>query len=180
MNNLALYAEEKASIPTTRRAMLELTAGLRNDLTIISGSDYGTVSSLSPRFNGRYVFWRNQYKRWVTELSIHAGWGKSVKLPSFQVLYPTPSYADRLAFASTSTSDNKSYYAYHTYPSKALYNPDLRWQYTNQTDLGIDMTIKGTHIALSAFHHKTQRPYMSTDIYTPMTYKYTPPTDWNG
>lgn len=53
-------------------------------------------------------------------------------------------------FASTSTSDNKSYYAYHTYPSKALYNPDLRWQYTNQTDLGIDMTIKGTHIALSA------------------------------
>lgn len=88
MNNLALYAEEKVSIPTTRRAMLELTAGLRNDLTIISGSDYGTVSSLSPRFNGRYVFWRNQYKRWVTELSIHAGWGKSVKLPSFQVLYP--------------------------------------------------------------------------------------------
>ena len=180
MNNLALYAEEKVSIPTTRRAMLELTAGLRNDLTIISGSDYGTVSSLSPRFNGRYVFWRNQYKRWVTELSIHAGWGKSVKLPSFQVLYPTPSYADRLAFASTSTSDNKSYYAYHTYPSKALYNPDLRWQYTNQTDLGIDMTIKGTHIALSAFHHKTQRPYMSTDIYTPMTYKYTPPSSLNG
>ena len=179
LNNLALYAEEKISIPTTKRAILELTAGLRNDLTIISGSDYGTVSSLSPRFNGRYVFWRNQHKRWVTGLSIHAGWGKSVKLPSFQVLYPTPSYADRLAFASTSTSDNKSYYAYHTYPSKALYNPDLRWQYTNQTDLGIDMTIKGTHISLSAFHHRTHNPYMSTDVFSPMTYKYTPPSSLN-
>ena len=179
LNNLALYAEEKVSIPTTKRAILELTAGLRNDLTMISGSDYGTVRSLSPRFNGRYVFWRNQHKRWVTGLSIHAGWGKSVKLPSFQVLYPTPSYADRLAFASTSTSDNKSYYAYHTYPSKALYNPDLRWQYTNQTDLGIDMTIKGTHISLSAFHHRTHNPYMSTDIFSPMTYKYTPPSSLN-
>lgn len=180
MNNLALYVEDKVSVPTGRRATLDLTAGLRSDITFISNSDYGTVSSLSPRFNSRYVFWRNQHKRWVSELSVHAGWGKSVKLPSFQVLYPTPSYADRLAFASTSTSDNKSYYAYHTYPSKAIYNPNLSWQYTNQTDLGVEMTVKGTHISLSAFHHKTHRPYMATDVYTPMTYKYTPPSSLNG
>ncbi len=180
MNNIAFYAEEKMSIPTTKKASLELTAGLRNDLTLISGSDYGTVSSLSPRFSGRYVFWRNQYSRWVSELTFHAGWGKSVKLPSFQVLYPTPAYADRLAFASTSTTDNKSYYAYHTYPSKALYNPDLRWQYTNQTDLGVEMAIKGTRISLSAFYHKTQRPYMSTDVFTPMAYRYTPPSSLNS
>ena len=180
MNNLALYVEDKVSVPTGKRSVMELTAGLRNDITFISNSDYGTVSSLSPRFNGRYVFWRNQHKRWVSELSMHVGWGKSVKLPSFQVLYPTPSYADRLAFASTSTSDNKSYYAYHTYPSKAIYNPDLRWQYTNQSDFGVEMDIKGTHISLSAFHHQTHRPYMSTDQYTPMTYKYTPPSSLNG
>lgn len=179
MNNLALYVEDKVSVPTGKRSVMELTAGLRNDITFISNSDYGTVSSLSPRFNGRYVFWRNQHKRWVSELSMHVGWGKSVKLPSFQVLYPTPSYADRLAFASTSTSDNKSYYAYHTYPSKAIYNPDLRWQYTNQSDFGVEMDIKGTHISLSAFHHQTHRPYMSTDLYTPMTYKYTPPSSLN-
>ena len=180
MNNLALYVEDKVSVPTGKRSVMELTAGLRNDITFISNSDYGTVSSLSPRFNGRYVFWRNQHKRWVSELSMHVGWGKSVKLPSFQVLYPTPSYADRQAFASTSTSDNKSYYAYHTYPSKAIYNPDLRWQYTNQSDFGVEMDIKGTHISLSAFHHQTHRPYMSTDLYTPMTYKYTPPSSLNG
>ncbi len=180
MNNIALYAEEKVSIPTTKLSTVELTAGLRNDLTLISGSDYGTISSLSPRFNGRYVFWRNQYSRWISEFSIHAGWGKSVKLPSFQVLYPTPSYADRLAFASTSTSDNKSYYAYHTYPSKAIYNPELRWQYTNQTDIGVEMNIKGTRISLSAFYHKTKRPYMSTNIFKPMTYRYTPPSSLNG
>ena len=109
MNNLALYAEEKLSIPTTRLSTFELTAGLRDDITVIGGSDYGTVSSLSPRVNSRYVFWRRLRKRWVNELVLHAGWGKSVKLPSFQVLYPSPSYADRLAFASTSTADNTSH-----------------------------------------------------------------------
>ena len=180
MNNLALYAEEKLSIATSKLATLELTAGLRNDITIIGGSDYGTVSSLSPRVNARYVFWRNQRKRVVNQLMVHAGWGKSVKLPSFQVLYPSPTYADRLAFASTSSSDNKSYYAYHTFPSKAMYNPDLRWQYTHQTDLGIEMNIRGTQVSLSAFHHRTYQPYMARDIFTPISYKYTPPSSLNG
>lgn len=180
MHNVALYAEEKLSIPTARLSTFELTAGLRDDITLISGSDYGTVSSLSPRVNSRYVFWRRQHKRWVSDLILHAGWGKSVKLPSFQVLYPTPSYADRLAFASTSTADNKSYYAYHTLPSQAEYNPDLKWQYTHQTDVGIEMEIKGTRISLSAFHHKTYNPYMMTDHYRPMSYLYTPPSALDG
>ena len=175
LHNMALYAEEKVTISTSRRSQLELTAGLRDDITTISGSDYGTVSSLSPRINSRYVFWRRQRKWLVSDLMVHAGWGKSVKLPSFQVLYPAPAYADRLAFSSSSTSDNTSYYAYHTYPSKSLYNADLRWQYTNQTDLGVEMTVKGTHINVSAFWHRTHRPYVSTDVFTPMTYLYTSP-----
>ncbi len=180
MNNIALYAEEKVSIATTKQSTLELTAGLRDDITMISGSDYGTVSSLSPRFNGRYIFWKNRRNRWVSDLTIHAGWGKSVKLPSFQVLYPSPSYSDLLAFSSPSTSTNTSFYAYHTYPSKAVYNPDMKWQYTNQTDIGVEINIKGTHLSLSAFHHRTHNPYMATSLYTPFSYKYTPPSSLEG
>ena len=180
MNNVALYAEEKVSIPTSRLSTLELTAGLRDDITLISGSDYGTVSSVSPRFNGRYIFWQNRRKQWVTDLTLHAGWGKSVKLPSFQVLYPSPAYSDLLAFSSPSTSNNTSFYAYHTYPSKAVYNPELKWQYTNQTDIGLDMNVKGTHISLSAFYHRTHNPYMATRLYTPFSYQYTPPSSLNG
>ena len=177
MHNLAFYAEDKVIIPLARQhartTSLELTAGLRDDITMISGSSYGTVSSLSPRFNSRLVFWRSQRKRWVSDLEIHAGWGKSVKLPSFQVLYPSPAYSDLLAFASTSTADNVSYYAYHTYPSKAQYNRGLQWQYTHQWDLGIEFTVKGTRVSLSAFHHKTHNSYMATKTYTPFAYRYT-------
>ena len=175
MHNIALYAEDKVVIK-----FIELTAGLRDDITSISGSDYGTISSLSPRFNSRFTLWQKRQKRWVTDLELHAGWGKSVKLPSFQVLFPSPTYSDLLAFASTSTADNTSYYAYHTYPSKALYNPGLRWQYTNQTDIGVELKIKGTRVSLSAFHHKTYRSYVSVRQYTPFSYLYTPPSALNG
>lgn len=175
INNVALYSEDKVSVPVSLLSTVELTAGLRNDITFIKGSDYGTVSSISPRLNGRYIFWQNR-KTWVSDLSVHAGWGKSVKLPSFQVLYPSPSYSDKLAFASTSTADNKSYYAYYTYPSTSIYNPSLEWQYTLQTDIGVELNIKGTRITVSAFHNKTLNPYVATTIYSPVTYNYTTTT----
>lgn len=174
LHNAAFYAEEKVIVPTARRSSLELTTGLRNDLTIIKGSSYGTVSSWSPRFNGRYIFWKNQYRRTISSLECYAGWGKSVKLPSFQVLYPAPTYTDRLAFASTTDATGRSFYAYYTTPSQARYNPNLRWQYTNQVDVGFETNICGTRIALSAFYHQTCRSYMSTRYYTPISYNYTP------
>ena len=180
LNNIALYAEEKVSIPTSKLSTLEITAGLRDDITIINGSEYGTVSSLSPRFNGRYTFWKNRRKRVVSDLVLHAGWGKSVKLPSFQVLYPSPSYYDIEVFRSPSTADNTTVSAWYTRPSKALYNPDLKWQYTNQTDIGIEMNIKGTRVSLSAFHHRTYNPYMATMEYTPFSYYYTPVSALEG
>jgi outer membrane receptor protein involved in Fe transport len=180
LNNIALYAEEKISIPTSKLSTLEITAGLRDDITIINGSEYGTVSSLSPRFNGRYTFWKNRRKRVVSDLILHAGWGKSVKLPSFQVLYPSPSYYDIEVFRSPSTADNTTVSAWYTRPSKALYNPDLKWQYTNQTDIGIEMNIKGTRVSLSAFHHRTYNPYMATSEYTPFSYYYTPVSALEG
>ena len=187
MHNLGLYAEDKIIIPLPSvlsskitninpQSALEVTAGLRDDITMIGGSSYGTVSSLSPRINTRYILWRGQRKLWVTDLELHAGWGKSVKLPSFQVLYPSPSYSDLLAFSSTSTADNVSYYAYHTYPSQAQYNPSLQWQHTNQWDLGVEFNIKGTRVSLSAFHHKTYGSYMAEKTYTPFSYRYTAPS----
>lgn len=179
MHNLALYAEEKLIVPTARWSTLELTAGLRDDITMISGSDYGTVSSLSPRVNGRYIFWRRRNQRWVSHLEMHAGWGKSVKLPSFQVLYPAPSYTDREVFAATSDANNRTYRAYHITPQKALYNSDLRWQYTKQADLGVEMNIKGTQVSLSAFSHRTDRSYTAITDYTPFSYHFTPTANYD-
>ncbi len=172
MHNYALYIEDRMHLPMGKESFLQITAGLRSDVTSIEKSEYGTAASFSPRMNAKYTFWEDK-EQWISDLSIYGGVGKSVKLPSFEVLYPSPTYSDKLAFSSASTDDNTSYYAYYTMPAKAIYNPDLKWQYTRQMELGLETKVKGTKISVSAFYNKTMNPYMSVYEYTPYSYKQT-------
>lgn len=176
MNNLALFAEEQVSLPVGSRSSLRLTGGLRGDITRIRQSAYGTVATLSPRLNAKYVLWENRQAA-VSDLSLYGGWGKSVKQPSFMVLYPAPSYSDRLAFAPGTTADGTSFYAYYTQPTTPLRNPDLKWQYTLQSEIGVEATILGTRLSVSFYRNRTFNPYMSRTIYTPFTYRLTTQAD---
>lgn len=179
MFNYAYYIEDRLRFPVTSESFMQITAGVRSDITSINKSEYGTVASFSPRVNARYTFWEHK-QQWVSDLSLYGGVGKSVKLPSFEVLYPSPTYSDKLAFASTSTADNTAYYAYYTMPSKAIYNPDLKYQYTRQIEVGLEAKVKGARISVSAFYNKTMNPYMSVYEYTPYTYKQTTQEHLNG
>ncbi len=174
MHNVALYAEDRFTLITSEHGgELQLTAGLRADITHISKSEYGTVSSWSPRINMRYSLWQHRDEWWVQGLSAYCGWGKSVKLPSFEVLYPRPSYADRLAFVPGSTSDNRIFYAYSVTPFKSLTNPSLKWQYAEQLELGVEAQTSVATLSLGAFFSKTYRPYLNTSVYTPFSYSFT-------
>lgn len=105
-------------------------------MTFIKGSSYGTVSSLSPRFNASYTFAESQ-EDWLRGITLRGGWGKSVKLPSFAILYPKTTYSDCLAFAPGTMADGTSYYAYYTHPSQLLYNENLKWQYMSCVNWGL-------------------------------------------
>ncbi len=164
MHSLAMYIEERLTI-----GRLMLVGGLRDDITMISGSDYGTAASLSPRLNARY----NIIKGKNASLTLHAGYGKSVKLPSFQVLYPADTYTDRLVFTPGSTADGKAYYAYHTDVKRALYNRNLKWQHANQVEAGLDATVGKARLSVSAFWSRTYNPYQTLNVYTPFAYNQT-------
>lgn len=155
LQNMALFVEDKFFI-----GKLHITAGLRDDITILKKSGYGTLSSLSPRINLSYKH-------------LHAGFGKSVKLPGFQILYPADSYTDRLASAVETTADGNPVYTYYTNVQKTLPNKHLKWQSTNQVDVGFDYVFSPIHISLSAFWHKTINPYQRMNIYTPFSYTKT-------
>lgn len=81
------------------------------------------------------------------------GWGKAVKLPSFEILYPRETYEDRLAFALGTMADGTTYYAYHTRPVSPLYNASLKWQYNVMREVGIDVRVKGGNLSLSFFYN---------------------------
>ena len=172
MNNLAFYAEEDLMIPVGKDGRLNLIAGIRNDNTVIEGSAYGTSSSFSPRFNAKYTVFTDRGRRdkAVKELSFRASWGEAVKLPSFAILFPTPSYYDENVFTSTSGTDNKVNRAYYILPRTLEYNPALRWQRSRQAELGMDINIAGTKISLAGYYSRMVDAYNLSSHYNSFTY----------
>lgn len=174
MNNIAAYIEDNVMIPIGD-TKLNLIAGIRNDNTMIKGSAYGTTSSISPRMNAKYTVFNPKGRRnkTIRELSFRASWGIAVKLPSFSVLFPTPSYRDILTFTPTSDAEGKYYPAYFISPRAIEYNPDLRWQRNRQSEIGMDIDIKGYNISLAAFYNRTFDAYYMNTEYSPFSYNYT-------
>ena len=182
MSNAGVYAEETMTIPTGKTGRLLLVAGVRNDNTIVPGSEYGVTSSISPRFNAKYTVFdtKGRQDKLIRELSFRASWGESVKQPSFAVLYPEPTYHDILTFQSTAAADNKSYRAYYILPRRTLYNPDLVWQRSRQTEFGTDINIAGTRINLAAYYSKVLDSYYMAEGFDEFSYTLSKPASING
>lgn len=172
MNNIAAYAEENLMIPVGKDGRINLIAGIRDDNTVIKGSAYGTTSSFSPRFNAKYTVFTEKGRRsnFVKELSFRASWGEAVKLPSFAILYPAPSYYDINVFTSTSGTDNKVNRAFYIMPRTLVYNPSLKWQHSRQAELGFDINLDGTKISLAGYYGRTLDSYMLFSDYERFTY----------
>jgi outer membrane receptor protein involved in Fe transport len=174
MNNIAAYIEDNILIPLGN-TKLNIIAGVRNDNTMIKGSAYGTTSSLSPRFNAKYTVFspKGRKNRTIRELTFRGSWGMAVKQPSFSVLFPTPSYRDILTFTPTSDTEGKYYPAYFISPRTIEYNPDLKWQRSRQSEIGMEIDIKGYRISLAAFYNTTFDAYRMHTAYYPFSYNFT-------
>lgn len=159
MHNLAVYAEEDYTLPIGK-TKLELAAGLRLENLFVKNTKYENVSSLSPRFNFKWKI--------SDGFSFRGGWGVSEKLPSFYILYPVQKYRDIQTFGF-SHGDMASY-VYYTQPYKMLYNENLKWQRSSNSEFGIDAWFLGTSVSLVGFYNKTSNPYTYQSVYTPFSY----------
>lgn len=170
-NTVSFYAEDKMTARLGEQELI-VVAGLRSDHQLTSSSRYGTVRSLSPRFSSKLTIVEDGGGA-LHRLVIGAGWGKAVKLPSFMVFAPPKIYSDQLAFAAGSVADAQSCYAYYSQVYLPLYNPDLRWQNANQTEVNVDAELWGMKLMISAYRNKTKAPYMDQVRYEPFDYRYT-------
>ena len=172
MNNLALYAEDALTIPIGLTQM-QITGGVRYDMTKVDGSGYGTIGALSPRISMNYTLIDNPNAPLLKFLKLRAGFGDAVKLPSFAVLYPEPTYRQQLTFAPGALADGTAYYAYYISPSTQTFNPNLKWQRTRQIELGVDLQLGKVRIAVNAYRNKSHNNYSTGSFYNPFTYKFT-------
>ncbi|MGM9742432.1 MAG: TonB-dependent receptor domain-containing protein [Candidatus Cryptobacteroides sp.] len=174
MNNLAVYLEDNFSL-ALGQGRLNLIAGIRGENTFIKGSDYGNTSSWSPRFNAKYTVLspKGRTGKLIRELSFRGGWGVSVKLPSFSILYPVPTYFSTTTFNPVSSSDGSAYYAYYILPKTLDYNPSLTWQRNKQSEIGMEINIGGYNISVAGYYNRTLDAYRFSYSYSPFTYNYT-------
>lgn len=181
MNNMAMYLEENIVIPAGR-TQLSLTAGIRGEDTYIRNSAYGNTFSWSPRLNARYDIIQegNSGNSFLRSLSIRAGWGTAVKLPSFSTLYPAPSYMDIRVFNPTSSSDGTAYYAYYIRPRTLEYNSSLRWQKSRQAEAGAEADLGFMKISLTGYFTRILDSYTVGTDYERFSYSYTGPESLAG
>lgn len=172
MKNGAFYAEDEFRFALGQTRM-QISGGIRYDHTRIDGSQYGNVGAFSPRVSMIYTLLERPEARLIRSLRIRGGMGDAVKLPSFAILYDAPNYKQQLTFAPGALADGTTYYAYHIQPTRQLVNPNLKWQTTRQTEVGMDVQLGQVKIAINAYRNKSRNGYMSATHYTPFTYKYT-------
>ena len=162
MHNLSAYIEEEISVPVGRTE-LKVSAGLRMENLFVRNSAYRHTGSLSPRFNARWQLTKS--------LAIRGGWGISEKLPSYYVLYPEQLYRDVQTFGFT--HGDQTSYVYYTMPYTLLYNSNLTWQRSRNSEFGIDLSLdNGFAISLVGYYDKTVAPYKYSNSYSPFSYNY--------
>ena len=159
LHNLATYLEDNLTVPIGKTS-LSLSAGLRMENIFVKGTEYKDVSSLSPRFN---IKWKL-----LDGLSLRGGWGVSEKLPSFYILFPEQQYRDIWTFG-VSYGDTAAY-VYYTEPYKMEFNPDLKWQRSSNSEIGIDAEFLGVKLSVVGFYNKTINPYRYNNSYSPFSY----------
>ena len=159
MHNLSVYAEEHITVPVAA-TRLELTAGLRLENVFIKNSLYNNKTTLSPRFNARWEL--------AEGFAIRGGWGITEKLPSYYILYPKQEYRDIQTFGFP--HGDQTSYIYYTQPYTIAYNPELRWQRNNSSEVGIEAEFLGTKLSLTGFYNITKGPYNFLDVYEPYSY----------
>lgn len=161
MHNFSAYAEEFLSIPAGR-TRIELTAGLRAESICIDGSSYTDTRTLSPRFNLKWAL--------SDKFSIRGGWGVAEKLPSFFILYPKQEYRDIQVFSFSHADGQTSSYIYHTQPYTMVFNPNLKWQRSTNSEIGADFRSGGWNISAVGFCNLSEHPYKMVTEYTPFEY----------
>lgn len=159
MHNLSVYAEEHITVPVAA-TKLELTAGLRLENVFIKNSLYNNKTTLSPRFNARWEL--------AEGFAIRGGWGITEKLPSYYILYPKQEYRDIQTFGFP--HGDQTSYIYYTQPYTIAYNPELRWQRNNSSEVGIEAEFLGAKLSLTGFYNITKGPYNFLDVYEPYSY----------
>ena len=144
------------------RYMLQATVRRDGSSRFGSNKKYGTFPSVSVGWNIMNEEFMEQQRDWLSNLKLRASWGKNGidNIPDF-----------RFSTQTTTGGNNNYYYgkqAAMVYGSKSdhLANEDLRWEESEQTDLGLDFGFFNNQLTFSVDYYvkKTNGMIIQTPI----------------
>lgn len=88
--------------------------------------------------------------KWMQNLKIRAGWGKTGNLPPYTLLYPSYSLFTPRQFPYNGGAASAG-----ISPAKSFGNPDLKWESAVQTNIGFDMSFFKENLTVTVdWYHK--------------------------
>jgi TonB-dependent starch-binding outer membrane protein SusC len=128
------------------------TATFRRDGSSRVGTNvvYGNFPALSAGWKvSNEKFMENV--KWMQNLKLRAGWGKTGNLPPYTMLYPTYSLLNVGAPYAYNSTD----IAPGIKPASQVGNPDLKWESATQTNLGLEVGFLDSRLNLTVdYYHK--------------------------
>ena len=131
------------------RYMLQATVRRDGSSRFGSNKKYGTFPSVSVGWNVMNEQFMEPTRNWLSNLKVRASWGKN----------GVDNFPDFRFSTQTTTGGNNNYYfgkqAGMIYGSKAdhLANEDLKWEESEQTDLGIDLGFLNNALTFSVDYY---------------------------
>lgn len=170
MNNLSAFAEEKVTIPTSKKTSLELSAGLRFTKMYIDNYNYDPT--LDPRFNAKFNIIKGARKQLIREFAIRGGYGIMQKLPSLNMLYAGDFYKDYNVFQYVNSATNEKLSVIQTRINSELLDYELKPAKTKNMELGFDMNIGGVRLGITYYNEKMTNAVSQNAFYTSEPVKY--------
>lgn len=169
MNQLAIFVEEKATLPIGKTS-LTLQAGGR--FTYLATDQLNEKWAVDPRFNVKYTIVSNRAPKKVRELSLRAGWGIQTTLPNLYALYPFTSYIDNYSLRLPIAGERPAMEAWTTEVTTAeeLTNRDLKMQYSRNFEVGIDFEMFGVKGSVAYYNEQMRNGYSTLSM--PGVYSY--------
>ncbi len=174
LNTLAVYGEDKLTIPTGK-THLELQAGVRLN-TVLPNTNYtlNSTVNIEPRFNARYTIFSHQ--KIVKDLGIRAGWGLTSVVPTMSMLFPEPVYYDRLVFSHQEpTADNfdlaYGFNLFEVVKRTDNINPELKMPQTRKAELALEFKLEKLNGEIIFFHEQSKDLFGLIESYEAYNYQ---------
>ncbi len=168
---LAFFAEETMFLSLGKGWKGKLRAGLRLTKDLMLSNDYTYAGKwlLEPRVQGSITLPKIKLGAKKLSTNIYLGYGKHIKMPTLNYLYPNKGYYDFVEANYYHQDPSRRFLWIRTYVKERT-NKELKVNSEAKWDFGFNLAYAGAKLFINLFHHKTSEGFQYRSMVNYMPY----------